>query len=353
MPRSAAQPSRRRISHRPSRKVIREFLDRGTLWLLEDPVQVRDLLQILEPSLAQRLDFDRAERVNRSFIPADLQKQESDLIFRVPFLDDMAEPGREVWVYVLLEHQSAPDPEMGLRLYLYMGQLWDSQRRAWRDANRPPEQRRLHAIIPLILYTGSTPWSAPIGLANLMDLPVELEPFTPGWETLLLNLHETPPETLTRFATAVGWALRVLQTERAPRAEMERVLVEAMVGLEGLTEEQSGQWLRVAWFLVLLLLHRRGEDDLVGLVQDRARESKFRVKKELATMGETIARRIAEQATREALEIVLVDRFGTLPEAIQQRLATTDAETMRRWLKAALHASSLEEVGILPREPRA
>jgi hypothetical protein len=88
--------------------------------------------------------------------------------------------------------------------------------------------------------------------------------------------------------------------------------------------------------------------------------AKFRQKKELATMGQTIAQRIAEQAaqqatreaTREALETVLVDRFGTLPEAIQQRLATTDAETMRRWLKAALHAAWLEEVGILAQEPR-
>lgn len=196
----------------------------------------------------------------------------------------------------------------------------------------------------------------PIGLANLMDLPIELEPFTPGWETLFLNLHAAAPGTLTRFATAVGWALRVLQAERVPRAEMERVLGEAMSGLEGLAKEQSGQWLRVAWYLVLFAFHRRGENDLVELIRERAQQSKFRQQKELATMGQTIAQRIAEQAaqqaTRDALETVLVDRFGTLPEAIQQRLATTDAETMRRWLKAALHAASLEEVGILAQEPR-
>jgi hypothetical protein len=364
MPGSAAHPSRRRISHRPSQKVIREFHDRGTLWLLEDHVHVRGLLQILEPALAERLDFADAERINRSFVPADLQKQESDLIFRVPFLGDAAEPEREVWVYVLLEHQTVPDPEMGLRLYLYMGQLWDSQRRAWQDAKVPTDQRRLHPVIPLILYTGAAQWNMPIGLGNLMDLPIELEPFTPRWETLFLNLHAAPPGTLTRFATAVGWALRVLQAERAPRAEMERVLGEAMSGLEGLeglAKEQSGQWLRVAWFLVLFAFHRRGENELVELIRERAQQSKFRQKKELATMGQTIAQRIAEQAaeqaaqqaTREALETVLVDRFGTLPEAIQQRLATTDAETMRRWLKVALRAASLEEVGILAQAPGA
>jgi len=115
---------------------------------------VRGLLQIVEPALAERLDFADAERINRSFIPADLQKQESDLIFRVPFTADVTEPGREVWVYVLLERQSVPDPEMGLRLYLSMGQLWDSQRHAWRNAKLPADQWQLHPVISLILYTG-------------------------------------------------------------------------------------------------------------------------------------------------------------------------------------------------------
>ena len=46
----------------------------------------------------------------------------------------------------------------------------------------------------------------------------------PSWETLFLNLHRTPPDALTRFATAVGFALRVLQSEQAPKAEFEAAL---------------------------------------------------------------------------------------------------------------------------------
>src|SRR5208337_3839217 len=108
----------------PSLEVIREFNDRGTLWLLEDPVHLRNLLQILEPELAARLDIDHAERINRSLIPADLLKQETDLIFRIPFRTDSNEVGVAVLIYVLLEHQSKPDSLMGLRLFLYLGELW-------------------------------------------------------------------------------------------------------------------------------------------------------------------------------------------------------------------------------------
>ena len=44
--------------------------------------------------------------------------------------------------------------------------------------------------------------------------------------------------------------------------------------------------------------------------------------------------------------LILLLAEGASFSAIKQRLATTDAETMRRWLKTALHAASLEEVGI-------
>src|SRR4051812_6268493 len=106
-------------------EVIREFDDRSAQWLFEDPESVRDVIQLQDPDLAERLDFTRAERLNRTFVPADFRKRESDVIFRVPFLGDAATGLRQVWVYVLLEHQSKPDPLMGLRLYLYQGQIWE------------------------------------------------------------------------------------------------------------------------------------------------------------------------------------------------------------------------------------
>src|SRR5437868_6334065 len=115
----------------PSPEIIREFNDRGTLWLLEDPANLRDLMRIVAPEVADRLDFSRAERVNRSLIPADLQKRESDLIFAVPLRGEPAKARRAVWVYVLLEHQSKPDLLMPLRLLFCMVQLWESQRREW------------------------------------------------------------------------------------------------------------------------------------------------------------------------------------------------------------------------------
>src|SRR5215210_7551520 len=112
-------------SSRPAPPVpIREFADHSAQWLFEDPQNVRGLMQILEPELAELLDFGRAQRVNRTFVPADFQEEESDLVYLVPCRDEAAGTVRDVWIYLLLEHQSKRDPLMGLRVLLYMCELW-------------------------------------------------------------------------------------------------------------------------------------------------------------------------------------------------------------------------------------
>jgi hypothetical protein len=132
---------------------------------------------------------------------------------------------------------------------------------------------------------------------------------------------------------------------------MERVLKEAMAGLEGLTEEQSGQWQRVAWFLLLLAIHRREEVPLVEVVLEQARRSKFRERERMTTMGLTVAEQWRAEgetrATRAALRTVLTARFGSPPEGIRQALAKADIETMKARLRRALKAPTLDDVGIV------
>jgi hypothetical protein len=123
-----------------------------------------------------------------------------------------------------------------------------------------------------------------------------------------------------------------------------------MTGLEGLTAEQSGQWLRVAWFLLQLVIHRREERDLVDEVVEQARQSKFGTQERITTMGLSIAEQWKAEgeakATRLALRTVLTARFGALPAAVEAALVAASVATMTRWLRRAATAATLEEVGI-------
>ncbi|MBL8209328.1 MAG: hypothetical protein JNK87_01375 [Bryobacterales bacterium] len=62
-------------------------------------------------------------------------------------------------------------------------------------------------------------------------------------------------------------------------------------------------------------------------------------------MAQGIAQGVAEGQTageRRALQKILSRRFGTLPSAIEQRIAAADLDTLERWIEQAIVADSLE-----------
>src|SRR5207237_5872129 len=102
------------------------------------------------------------------------------LPFEVPYrLGD-----EELWalVYVLVEHQSAEDPVMPLRLLYFVVLYWERQWRAWEQAAAPKPPLRLSPVLPLVLHTGTGPWQNNRTLHDLLGEPVEFHGFaaTPG-----------------------------------------------------------------------------------------------------------------------------------------------------------------------------
>lgn len=78
---------------------------------------VRGLLEIVIGELVDLLDFTHLTYINRSFIPDNLREQESDVICTVPFRGDSET--EELWIYILIEHQSTVDVSMGVLLLFY------------------------------------------------------------------------------------------------------------------------------------------------------------------------------------------------------------------------------------------
>jgi hypothetical protein len=69
-------------------------------------------------ALKPRLDFDAATPIERKFITEVLREGERDVIWKVPI------EGGELFVVLLVEHQSTIDHGMPMRLLLYMNALW-------------------------------------------------------------------------------------------------------------------------------------------------------------------------------------------------------------------------------------
>jgi hypothetical protein len=183
------------------------------------------------------------------------------LIWRIPFRDGE----RAVWIYVLVEHQSTPDPMMGFRLLCYMVELWRTQVRQWADERLPESQWRLDPIVPFVLYTGERRWTTPVSVAAMMDLPEMLEAFVPAFKSLMLRVQETPPEALGR--SGMAGALRGLQGLYTSEAGMASALDAAMRLLAGLSADEVAEWERALRFLLALVLKGRSAEERERLLE--------------------------------------------------------------------------------------
>ena len=139
----------------------------------------------------------------------DWRRRESDLLFRVPYLE--APESLPVLVCLLIEHQSAEDPRMPLRVLLYAVLYWEREWKAWEDNHSPGEPLRLTPILPIVFHTGGEPWRTNRTLAELIGGPEEFQAFVPQWHPLFWDLAERAPEALLQSAGAWMRALAVLR----------------------------------------------------------------------------------------------------------------------------------------------
>ena len=262
-----------------------QFPDSSAKWLLRQREHLEALLEMFLGSLVAAFDFDQIEQVHRSFIPDELRTQESDMVFSLPFRTP--QPRQEVIVYLLIEHQSTVDRSMQLRLLSYMVQIWMEERRQWIAAKQPEAEWRVTPIIPIVFYTGSREWKAPLSVAALMDIPEALTRFVPTFDTFLLDVKATAPERLTETGHPLGWVLTVLQQERPkdPGA-MRQALLDALDGLRDLRTDDAEAHERAILYIFLLILHRRDADEHQDLLRLLIQETTQNT--ELVDMAESI-----------------------------------------------------------------
>ena len=328
---------------------VREFADRGLRWLLSVHENVREVIRQVSPEIEAAIDFSKMTVNETSFIPASLRKQECDVLVRVPFND----PSRgEVWIYILIELQSTPCPIMPKRVLGYILQVWDRQERELRRRRIPESQWRYHFVLPVLLYTGTATWDAPLDMAALVDAPTEGLPFVPRHDMLFLDLKRTDPATLTRSGDPFGWVLRVIQKEGSSTEELAAEIGEAVGHIDQLPAVDRERWEMLTYYLVVFIHHRVRAEERPALVEivNKGTLSRTR-KKEVTAMHKTSAEALMEEgeargmirAKREALLKLMRAKFGEIPTPIARRIrAVRSSERLDALLERVLFA---ERVG--------
>ncbi len=285
----------------------------------------------------ERLDFSTLERVGNSFVSADLRERHSDLIWRLRLRGD-----KDGWIYVylLLEFQSASDPFMAVRLLTYVGLLLEEIIR--KESLKPGD--RFPAVLPLVLHNGRDRWRAPLRLeTHFAPVPKDLRRYLPRLTYLLLDqrrldldrpeLEDNPTAAFFQIETnEVGEALPDLYRRLRDRlppgdSDLRRVIDAYFLGVvrrtvpraiipEGVNlEEPSMLEENLTRMFTQAMQKGRREGEVLGL--------------------------------RRALLNLMTERFGRLPKKVRSRVEEIDsAAELERLTRRVLSAKSLEDMGL-------
>jgi hypothetical protein len=208
--------------HEPPRnlpdQVIRDSLTHAA--------NLREFLNEVLPRLADGFDCEHANPISREFLWDDWRNREADLPLEIPFHSSAGE-----WtaiVCVLIEHQSDTDTMMPLRaLYFGVG-YWDRKLKSWASQKPPRSPLKLPPVLPIILYTGPTPWGSNRTITDLLGEPKEFHAFAPKWEPIFWNLADYTPRQLLDSSSPWMRMLAVIRVERAEQDEFQAVFAEAV-----------------------------------------------------------------------------------------------------------------------------
>ena len=159
---------------------------------------IRDLLrEIVGERWVERIDLDSGERVSASFVSPDHKNREGDVIWKFRRRDG----GEPVFVYLLMEFQSRPDPSMPVRLMAYVSLFYQSLMKSQPAGG----WKKLPLVIPVVVYNGEEPWNVSRDLGSLIgDLDPSAEIYRPQLRYLLVDESRYSREALVELDSPVA-----------------------------------------------------------------------------------------------------------------------------------------------------
>jgi predicted transposase YdaD len=300
----------------------------------ETPAHAAGLFRgVLPPSVVAAIAWETISLVPGSFIDPDLADRQSDLLYAVELR------GARALLYLLLEHQSSSDPDMPLRMLVYMVRIWERCRRDHPGDALPP-------VIPLVVSHAPGGWTAPRTFGELLDPDPStvdgLADLVPAFSLLVEDLAgrsnaEIKALAIAAFPRLALWALRDGRDRArllANFADLGHAILEVARAPHGV--QALAQLLRY-----------------IALVTDDLQLEQFRAKlAELAPEAEQAAMTIAEQMRREGreegraevLRKLLSLKFGTVRPEHEARLSAATPAELDRWVERVLTAKTIEDV---------
>lgn len=297
--------------------------------LLESPERAAVVLQENLPQrVRDRLTEDLPEPQPGSYVDPNLAETYSDRLFKAWLRD-----GSPVFLYVLVEHKSRPEPRTPLQLIGYMQRIW-LQYVEQKEDGQAERARNLPPIVPLVIYNGKPKWSVPLSLLDCIKADEELRELQGqfGYQVRHLKPGESgesysqDPAVRSVFR-AMAWAY----LERLDREQLERLLKDLPPGHP--LEKP----------LLVYLIHVHGKTIEQSDLNQAARQNRSEEQAEELTM--TVVEEWKQEAKASDLLRLIELRFGTeAKKPYVERIEQASLDQIEQWFDRAANANRIEDV---------
>ena len=301
----------------------------------------------LPDAISQRVDWRSLRLENGSYVDPASEWRHSDLVFTATI------DRRPAFIYILLEHQSSPDALMTLRMLSYLVRLWEEY------LHKHPKRKRLPAVIPLVVYHGDAPWSAPTRLLDLVDLDDDgkaaLAPHLPDLQIILDDLTARGEQHIRKRRLPAAAMLTALSLLGVPKRDALTALANLVDLLRQLPMDRAGQDTLAAVLCYVFEVAdpepepQRLQGFLARNVGPKATEVVMSAAEKLRQQGRAEGRAEGEAAglakgRAATLLKQLTLKFGELTATTRKRVEAASIDQLDRFAERILTANSLREV---------
>ncbi len=304
--------------------------------LFSHAIMVEDLIRrYVAPPWIGRLDFSTLEMVPAHYVSKELEQRESDAIWRLRYRPS----GDWFYVYILIEFQSSVLRFMAVRVLAYIMLLYEDLILK----KRLTKSRKLPPVVPIVLYNGIRPWTAPLQVAELIESMPGFEQHLPSFEYRVIDEGHLPREQLEPLDSPVAG---VFQLEQSQGLDEIRRIISTLI--EVLDDPELFELRRdMTTWMRRTILQARLPGEQIPELRD-LQEAKTMLEERVASwpkqwMAEGYEKGRME-GQRMALKEQAEEKFGALEPYQEDLIEKASGDQLRQWFKDILTATTSDDL---------
>ncbi|PNR95875.1 Rpn family recombination-promoting nuclease/putative transposase [Petrotoga olearia] len=183
--------------------------------LFEDRTIFYDFLKAFLPKeITKQIKETDLKREQTELIGKDFSIKRSDILYKIEKRNapkgvqgnapkGVQGNGQDVYIYLLLEHQSKVDQLMAFRMLAYKVRIWEQYVKSHKKES---EQKgfKLPVIIGMVFYDGKAKWTSPTDVKDKITKIKNMEEYLIKANYELINLSNIKEETIINMKKALG-----------------------------------------------------------------------------------------------------------------------------------------------------